>query len=238
MISGSNLFIKNLNPIGQEHCYYCGTICQAKKENHVDKYVKDTFTNRDIVQCPGSQYVCNGCIAVMNEQAEIELANGEKIINRNRIYSWVITLEKNIAYSKSHIQLLRKKILNPPEPPFAIIIATSGQKQLLFRSVVANNRDIYPILLEDAKIIVDVEALENALEIATNVCACLGKTCLKDTPDYNMGIRYYEAYGSLDSFRYWFDHNQEPISQLASYLCEPKELCLNKMKGIINEKIK
>lgn len=238
MISGSNLFIKNLNPTGNENCYYCGNQCESKKENSAKLCVKDAFTNRDIVQFPHSQYVCDGCVAVMNENAEIELVTGEKIVSRNRIYSWVITKEKNIAYSKSHIQLLREKILNPPEPPFVIVIATSGQKQLLFRSVVANENDNFPLMFEDSHFVVNIEELKKAIDVATNVCASLGKISLKGECDYSMGIRYFESYGNLDLFRYWFDNNTNEMFQLASYLCEPKEFCLAKMKGIINEKIK
>ena len=228
MLTGSNLFIKNLSPVGEHKCYYCGYQCDNKYS--VKEYVKDTFTNRDIIQFPNSIYVCKGCSTVNANKGYFQLVNGENIENMLRNYSWVLTREKNVAYSKSHIQLIREVILNPPEPPFTIVIAVSGQKQLLFRSKVSLTKDFYPLLFEEKHMIIDISELKECLQLATKICAVIGKMSLKENIETSKVIKYYETYGDIKDIEFWYKNNQQIIYQLAAYLCEPMELCKAKME--------
>lgn len=238
MISGSNLFVKNLNPIGDQNCHFCGTKCKAKEENNINVYIKDIFSGRDIVYYPSSQYVCDGCVTVCQNKMEFTTCIGEIVNTMPRMFSWVITKDSNVAYSKAHIQKLRAVVLNPPEPPFSIVIAVSGQKQLLFRSIVSEQKDNFPILFEDTVVYIELDMFNYALDLATNVSASIGKMALRDEPSYASGIRYFESYNNMNKYLEWFENYQRPLFQVAAFFCEPKELCLIKMKGLINEKIK
>jgi len=59
---------------------------------------------------------------------------------------------------------MRDWLTNPPEPPFEICIAVSGQKHTLFLSEAAHSRDYFPVQLELEQVWVDraefIEALE------------------------------------------------------------------------------
>ena len=228
MISGSNLFVKNFNPVGDEKCYVCGTTCG--NSYLVKNFIKNDFTNRDIVKMPVSEYICNGCITVCKNKLEFHIVDGSIVESYPRNFSWVITKDKNIAYSKSHIQSLREKIVNPPEPPFAIVVAVSGQKQLLFRSVVSNSTDNYPILFEDENVTVSISELNDILALATKICAALGKINLRASYDYSMSIKYFEVYKYMKDFILWYENNTKQLFRLASFLCEPMELCRLKFK--------
>ena len=98
--TASSLFLGKINS-GNYKCYYCGVNCH--NEYNIQEYVKKTFTNHEIVFCPDSEYVCQGCVAAMGSKTKIKMVNGEIRIGSPRLYSWVVTESSRIAYSKSHI---------------------------------------------------------------------------------------------------------------------------------------
>lgn len=200
MITAPQLFAGIKNNDGNEYCFYCGGVCG--QEYTTKQYVKDTFTNRDIVRRPHSKYICGGCVECFNDR-DIVLITGEtRKKQRTRQYCWIFTEEKQIAATKAHTKELIKIILSPPEPPFGIVLANSGQKQLLFRSSIAWSRDNYPIMLEDETITVYIKELSEKLDTAKTVIAALGKPALSEM-DSNCAIRYFDYYGNLDLFTQW-----------------------------------
>jgi CRISPR type IV-associated protein Csf1 len=224
MITAPQLFSGINNPQGDHRCFYCGGVCG--EDFTVKQYVKDTFTNRDIVKRPGSGYVCAGCVGCLADQ-DIEMINGERRPDQwTRLYSWIFTKEKRIAATKAHLKEITNILLNPPEPPFGIVLVTSGQKQLLFRSVLAWSRDNYPILLEDEIIQVLIPELISRLSIAKKVIAAIGKPSLSEM-GCNHAIRYYDYYGDLDAFSEWKKEMNTPISRLALYLSPSQKECQN-----------
>ena len=60
---------------------------------------------------------------------------------------------------------LRGLLLNPPDPPFLLTAAVSGQKWLHFKSEIAYSRDGYPVQYEDTRVQVDREQLRKILDI-------------------------------------------------------------------------
>ncbi len=161
---------KNYHP-GPCRCYYCGAPCSS--DHLTADYVKDTFTNRDIVKFPGSAHVCSGCAESLGQGAdELAMIDGTTKHRENsrgmqpRMYSWVLTSSSRLAATKAHIRHLREAVLNPPEPPFSIILADSGQKQLIFRAPVAMSREEFPVMLEDSEILVRPELLVERLALA------------------------------------------------------------------------
>ena len=59
---------------------------------------------------------------------------------------------------------MREWLINPPEPPFEICIAVSGQKHTLFLSEAAQSRDYFPVQLELEQVWVDRAELIEALK--------------------------------------------------------------------------
>lgn len=226
MITPSFLFAPEKNNPGKDKCYYCGNSCDdsyTKKE-----YVKPTFTNRNIVHYPGSDYVCGPCVESLSSDVDIELLDGEKR-ERQRVrgYSWIITKGKRIAATKRHIKQLREIVLSPPKTPFIIILSDSGQKQLIFRAPIAMNREYYPLLLEDAVINVRPEELKTMVIIAEKACAAIGKILLKNPEQVGAYIQAEKLYGNVVPLEAWINIYKQPVATVAAWLCRPKEECKN-----------
>lgn len=227
---------------GTHKCYYCGADCGEQYK--VSEYVKDTFTNRDIVKYPQSGYVCEGCMASLGEGEDDMLMIDGTIKHREnkrgmcpRMYSWVLTKDKRLAATKAHIKQLREIIINPPEPPFAIILADSGQKQLIFRAPIALDRNVYALLLEDEKIDVDVELLKHRLDMALPVCAALGKPALTGDISFSSYTRFMDYAGDITPLDNWLSVRNEPISRLAAWLCKSREDAQNEYPAVECRKI-
>jgi len=218
-ITASQLFA-NYTPTGEERCFFCGGSCNS--EYTKKKYVKDTFTNRDIVKCPGSDCVCYGCVKTL-EDSDILLCTGEtRTDQRMRMYTWIYNKSFKYAFTKSHIYKIREYCINPPDPQFVISIATSGQKQLLFRASVSFSKSNFPILLEDETIIVNADDLIQLLTIAESISRINGKISLTEMTIVH-AIKYYEHYNNLDNFNYWKSIINKPLTRLAAFLSPSKE---------------
>ena len=114
------------------NCFYCGSECG---ENFpVEKYVKKTFTNHDIVFNPESKFICSDCEYFTGNGKDIIMIDGECRNSPPRLYSWIITGREKIAASKAHIKELREICLSPPQTPFKIILSVNGKKNLTFRA--------------------------------------------------------------------------------------------------------
>jgi hypothetical protein len=216
-ITASSLF-GGFSDEGDKRCYYCGACCSGNFT--AKKYVKPTFTNRDIVKFPSSQFVCKNCVDSMESKyPKIKLADGEERENqRVRQYCWVLTKDEKIAATKAHISFLRDTILNPPEPPFVICLADSGQKQILFRAPVAMDRDVFDVILEDDYISVDREELKQLLDLCKPLVAAIGKVAIISDFTMSTYIKVEEYFGSLDYLEKWEKHKNKPLAKLAAWL--------------------
>ena len=228
IITASTLFAQ-ADPTGEHNCYYCGAECD---ETHKTKeYVKPTFTNRDIVKFPASEYVCDGCALSLGDGWEdmqmIDGSTKEFTSPRGmapRMYSWVLTKDKRLGFTKAHISTIREILTNKnklPEPPFSIIISDSGQKQLIFRAPVAWEKGAFSILLEDEVINVDVELLKERLALAASISTKIGKPALKDIT-FNTYIQARKE-GLVKEVEQWEKIMMEPLSRLAAWISPAKE---------------
>jgi hypothetical protein len=52
-------------------------------------------------------------------------------------------------------ELIREWLVNPPDPPFTIAIAESGQKHILFLAKEAQSKDVFPVQFELDSIMVN-----------------------------------------------------------------------------------
>jgi hypothetical protein len=224
---------------GRHHCYYCGAACSG--EHLAKDHVCDTFTNRDIVHFPGSPYVCLGCVESMGAGPDsMQMIDGTIKVRENargmqpRMYSWILERDRKRAATKAHIAFLRAVVLNPPAPPFAIILADSGQKQLIFRAPVAMSREIFPIMLEDVIIEARPEMLDARLKSARPICAALGKPALLGELGVSAFTRYLDYFGDCDGLEAWLAVRLEPLSRLAAWLSPNKEDSQDEYPGIGN----
>ena len=237
MLTASMLFAPEKYRIGPHTCYYCGAPCGADYPSR--EFVKDTFTNRDIVKYPGSGFVCGGCVASLGAGPdEMMMIDGNVKKRENdrgmqpRMYSWVITRHRRVAATKAHISFLRNVVLNPPEPPFCIILADSGQKQLIFRSPVALSQEVFPVMLEDTVITVNPIELGRLITIASRLCAAIGKPALMDCASTQYAIACEKYHGDIEPLEAWLDVMSCPQSRIAMWLCPNKEDSQHEYPGI------
>jgi hypothetical protein len=237
MMTASELFSGENNKPGLNKCYYCGAFCD---ETHLSKYfVKDTFTNRDIVKYPQSKYVCVGCAESLGVGPDqMDMIDGSVKIRENargmqpRMYSWFLTPMRRVAGTKAHISQWRNLLIDPPEPPFAIVLADSGQKQLIFRAPVALDNLFFSILLEDEYIEVIPKLLKDRISMCTPICAALGKPALLGDISFSSWSRFQEYYGEIESLEKWMGVRAQPLSRLAAWLSLSKEDAKYEYPGI------
>lgn len=231
-MKASYLFAPERYNFGNNKCFFCGVLC-GTEYLRVD-HVKDSFTNRDIVANPESEYVCGCCVASIGQgDDEIEMINGDMKKRKNsrgmqpRMYSWVLTKDKKLAATKEHITELRNVILTPPSPPFAIVLADSGQKQLLFRAPITYDSTIFPVMLEEEIIIVNKKDLKTAIDAATKICAAIGKRSLLECKTISCAILCEKYYGNIYALQEWTKIYSSSKGQLAAWLCKNKEEAQN-----------
>ncbi len=133
--------------VADASCWLCGGETQGRGIP-VKTAIKDTFTDVDRAKAPGSGSLCCGCAFCLS-------------FSSLRFYSIVATPGKLIHPSRAD---LRGILLDPPEPPFMICMAVSGQKWVHIKSQIAYSRDNFPVQMEDVTIYVDPAELAEILE--------------------------------------------------------------------------
>lgn len=208
---------------GAHRCFFCGGCCGEDVPS--SEFVKDSFTGLDTVTF--SPFVCFGCVDSQREQADIRLPNMEcRVGQKVRGYSWVITETSRIAATKAHREFLFETILNPPEPPFAIVITDSGQKHLIYRSVVNWDQNHFVVGLETEHIQVDRSKVVERMELVRSVCAVVGKPALTERMSAHAGMMLFETLGQEVMDR-WFAVKSDPLTRLVVWLCAKKDECVN-----------
>lgn len=209
---------------GSEVCFYCGCKCGSSLSTR--EYVKKTFTGYSTVISPASQYVCNGCALSMQEKTTTTMVDGETRENqRMRSYSWIIKTCEAVAATKAHLTYIRDIMLDPPDPPFAICLADSGQKHLLYRTPINLSRDYYDVMLEEEIIHVSIDDLRDRLELCGRLIAATGRPAIQGKPGQSFLIALQKYYGSETTEQLWARWQPiwcEPISRLAAWLCKSK----------------
>lgn len=232
LITPTVFFDQSRYKTGNQKCYYCGSPCNEEFESK--NYVKKTFTNRDIVAYPGSKFVCGGCVSSFEEKRTITLIDGEqREQQRVRGYSWILTKDMAIAAAKKHIALLRDTILNPPDPPFGIVIAVSGQKHLLFRSCLAYSRSVFPVSFEDKIILVNPDELKKRLDILKPIIAVYGKNIDWSKKIITLAILLVDYFGNKgeEFLNEFLNMEKDLLTDLAVWLSPNKEECKNECTG-------
>lgn len=216
-------------PQGSETCFYCGGCCD---QTHSAKdVVKSSFTGLDTVTL--SQWVCVGCVDAMQEKINITQIDGDSRDGQKvRGYSWIITETERHACTKRHRVELLNACINPPKPPFVVCISDSGQKHLLYRSVVNHSRNQITVTLEGESITYQPKELIERLELCKQIAAATGKPAMKETMSTQTQMRIIEHYESYDVLAAWLDCFSKPLTRLAVWLCPAKEECVSEFPAV------
>ena len=212
---------------GPYHCLFCAAPCGV--QHPATDYLRDSFTGRDSLSCPGSPWVCVGCVLCLRESCDVPLCDGTvRPVAKAamRAWSWVVAPAKATAASKAHLDWLRSVCLDQPQPPFAICLSDSGQKHLLYRGVVCHDRENFVVTLEGLRVAYRPEDLSALLNNAGRLCAATGKPALSEPPDARLGMAYLERYPDGENdLETWCQEWQSPLGRLAGWLCPARERC-------------
>ncbi len=133
--TGKKVTYKPVKPGPLEgQCYLCGA--EGITGHPRKKVIKPTFTDCNLAKAPWSEVVCDACTWALSRR---ELRN----------YSLLATAEGLQHPSRQDI---RNTLLTPPEPPFIVCIAESGQKWLHYKTLVNHRREVISIRFEDFQI--------------------------------------------------------------------------------------
>lgn len=129
------------------------------------------FTNHNEAKAPRSQSVCIHCAFCLLAHEFHTVEKKDKVSKKGAVKAGDVkiceagtlrmySLRATPTSLEHHTPAtLKEAILNPPEPPFVMTVATSGQKHLTFRAGVGMNRDNYPVQFEEVQVWVEREKL-------------------------------------------------------------------------------
>lgn len=227
--TASQLFAQSLGISchGKNLCYYCGGSCGA--EFPAKNHVKSSFSDTDIVQRPGSEFVCAGCVACLQEKADITLIDGEKRTGQKiRNYSWIITQDSAKAATKSHRERIQLTLVSPPDPPFVLCVSDSGQKHFLPHiSRVCHSKRFVTCNLDGEIIVYEPAHLVLRYSLTMQICAVLGKPSLDGLLTTSQSMQVMDYHNDACLVDEWNKVCNEPLTRLALWVTPPKKDCAN-----------
>jgi len=129
--------------------------------------VKPTFTNHNRARCNTSNAVCQPCVAMSSKATwERYVADHPEMgLKTGHAMSW--RFYSHLFYAEYHECPDRERhraiLLDPPPPPFLHVIATSGQKHIIFRAQVAHDREFFPVQFEEETVYIQRAAFAHLL---------------------------------------------------------------------------
>ncbi len=198
--------------IGSEPCFYCGCPADVKLK------VSDTFADGWSVMAPSSTLMCRGCEICLNESMPIP---GKDKPQKFRNYSWFITRGEKLPLTKANKTAIAAILLNPPSEPWALAIAESGQKHLVYRTPanVDPRCSHYLIRLEDELIVYAADELKRRVALCRKVVGLIGHKGAAD-PSVSSAIAMgHELYCE------WESVYREPLTRLALFVTPGKSEC-------------
>lgn len=162
------------------NCYLCGTAPSPNKLS-----LKNTFTAHCFAKFPDSDCLCDRCQFSINTRANYwNEAKGKYSLLYARNWSWLYQGSKLISpvFDGEHEHFpivkkimtrveMRQHLIDPPNPPFTLAIAESGQKHILFLAQEAQSRELFPVQFELNTVIVRRADLINALQMFEKLLA-------------------------------------------------------------------
>lgn len=197
---------------GPEQCALCGGSCDASIP--VTSVLSDSFTDWQHVH---GDHLCASCLLTLR---------ADERADQPRLYSWVLTEKTARKLTKANLAELRATCLNPPAPPYCIVLAESGQRHLLYRAGVIHDSIVAGAYLEGEQIEYVPEALAVRLDLCGRIVAATAKSALDEFDATAMSISLSEYWTDwTDIFERWCEVRDEPLSRLAGFLCENRVEC-------------
>lgn len=194
---------------GDNPCFYCGNPASEPLK------LSSSFMGWADAAYPRSLFLCNGCIWMTNEKRSIP---GKEKPQKTRNYSWLVTSSEQAPYTKAHKNKLLEIMLTPPDEPWSLCLADSGNKHLLWRTPV-NYSSPYAVRLEEETIEYTPLQLGDRYELAKRVVAVIGHKGAVN-PSINLALS-----GSVELATKWNQVLQEPLTRLALFVCPSMEIC-------------
>ncbi|MBA2878028.1 hypothetical protein HNR63_001082 [Anoxybacillus kamchatkensis] len=182
--------VKHMEKI-DSRCFLCGeTIQEGIATKHV---FSDVFTDWNRSRYPIGTHVCPACSFTI-------LTNPK---NRTSLRNFSFVAEEKL-HLPNRVEM-RQFLVEPPEPPFLIVLAVSQKKHLAFKGTVSYNREIYTVMLEETEVIINRKEFTRLLAIVERFLFAFTKTEVQ-TGQYNQqrvlkfGIDRWE----------WFEEQVKP----------------------------
>lgn len=137
------------------------------------KVFSDVFTDWPYCRNISGTHVCPACCLTI-----LTNPNGRIAM---RTYSWLATKKELKPLNRPDA---REILLNPPEPPFLIVLAISQKKHLIFKGTVSYSREVFPIMLEETPVFIQRSEFAELLELVEHFMFGFTKTEIK-TGEYN-----------------------------------------------------
>lgn len=133
-------------PVDDHLCWLCGGETNGEGVP-TKKAIKPTFTDHALARAPESNSICKPCAWCLSWR---EMRNYSIIATGK----WLMHPDRT---------MLRGWLIKPPDPPFVICAAVSGQKWLHIRAEIAHSRSDFPVQFEDTRIYTDPARLKEML---------------------------------------------------------------------------
>jgi len=200
-------------------CYLCGYPAAPHSLE-----LKKSFTAHSMARSPCSNKMCDRCYSIISGHLQQVAYWNEKkqawstLWSRNT--SWLLRYPRELQHADNFPSLagkqtvkgknltiiskipsrqqIREWLINPPEPPFEIAIAQSGQKHILPFSQQSHSRNKFPVLFELDLLTLDREQFTELLSNYESLMAWFSKTEIDS--GYYRSDRLRKAIGSYEGF--------------------------------------
>jgi CRISPR type IV-associated protein Csf1 len=198
-------------PSGDGVCFYCGSPAE------LPLVLSSSFTDWYNVAQPASKVICNGCAWMLDEKRTIA---GKDKPQKTRNYGWFIREGREPeVVTKGTKDRIRKILLNPPPPRWALALPVSGQKHLLHRTPVNRSTDRHAVAMETDVIWYTVPQLQSRIELVEKVVAAIGHKGAADLTESTaiaLGVQLLSE---------WLPVRDCPVTSLALYVTPNQKEC-------------
>jgi CRISPR type IV-associated protein Csf1 len=137
-------------------CAMCGKL-HNKGDSVFPFKPDDSFTDVSSLAVPGSPVMCGACVGVWNEEFTQKYMNS--VICSEGVYPFASN--NDIAYW----------LMNPPKPPFMLMIGDQKRQHLVWRTPINHSREIYQVRFGSKLLTIRRSRLAPALEACDQLSA-------------------------------------------------------------------
>lgn len=198
---------------GDHPCCYCGTRC------NIEYQLPDSFTAMDTLAYPASPYICTGCKFIT------AASQGQSPDGKPWMWSWIITKESATRHALCAMlgservtagrEALLQACLNPPDPPYVILLCQAGRTHSLYRSRVCRSAGQPAACMDGVNITYSPDELKTRTGLCLEVASVFGVKAARDRLPIQVS-RWDQEY--LDLIEKWHEVLHQPVTQIAAAL--------------------